>query len=159
MLKWIAAAAVLLMPAAAQAQAQQWYVTAANAENTALIFVDRTSVSLKGNEATASLLIVSIDDGNGKDEAILFTLVFDCQRKTYRTLTGQMLDIDGNPVGEMMRDKSDWIPMRPDSFFNGPQEFACGGSVNPSPDMLIGPNIPVRAGTTYLHDQHDKKKD
>jgi hypothetical protein len=166
MLKWIAAAA-LLIPAAAQAQAQapsrepveEWYLTAANDKDTALIFVDRPSVRVQGDEATASMLIVSIDDGEGKEEAILFTVTFDCKRKAWKTLSGQMLDRDGDPIGPLKRTDSGWNTMSPTSFFTGPQEFACGGSVNPSADMRIGPIMPVGAGMAYLHGQHDKKKD
>ena len=159
-LKLIAtAAAALFVSGTAQAQSQEWYLTGAEASDTALVFVERFSVTLKGEQATATTLILRVDDAKGDEIAALSKLAFDCRNHTLEILSIQPLDSEGKMLGDELKGKGEVIKIEPDSFYDGAVAFACGGSAKPDPQLMIGTRPPVAAGTGYLRDKQRENAD
>lgn len=151
------AVAAFLVPGAAHAQKQQWYLTALNQDSTAMIVVDQASVRRNGDVVTATVLLISIDDGEGEDEALNSRIEFDCAKHAWRALSIQKLDIDGQPMEEPVTGTSDWATISEESFFKGPEDFACKESANPDPALLVGERPPVRSGYDVLRERRAKK--
>ena len=152
-----AAAAALFMSGTAQAQKAEWYLLGADGQNTALIFVERFSVSLKGDQATATTLILRVDDSKGEEIAVLGDLAIDCRGRSFKILKLQPLDPDGNRLGNEIPGNGEVISVEPNSFYDGALDFACGGSAKPDPQLLIGNRPPVVAGAKYLRDEQAAK--
>lgn len=149
MTRWIAAAALLLVPGVAQAQ-EQWYLTGAGTENHSLVFTERTSVRANGSQARATVLILKREDADGMT-VVQGTMVFDCPGGKFRMAVVQRLDEDGNPQGAPLDMGSmDWIDIKPGSLFDETRRFACGGSARPDPELLIGDTAPVQKGLAVL---------
>jgi len=154
-LKLIAlAAATLFASGAAQAQEQQWYLTGSAANGTALVLVDLSSVRLQGDQATGSALMIKLSDD--EPPATLATIRYDCTRHQFSILTGQVLDIDAKPIGDVVQGDGTLITVAPGSFFEGTQDFLCGGSAHPDPQLLIGNRMPVRAAHETLRSRKEK---
>lgn len=148
-----AAAAALIVSGTAQAQKQEWYLTGADRDDTALVFIERFSVSMNGDQATATALILRIDDAKGEDLAGISDLAFDCRNRSFVILTLQPLDPEGNARGSQIKGNGETVKVAPDSFYDGALAFACGGSAKPDPQLLIGDRPPVEAGSGYLRDK------